>query len=122
MTRLLELRLVDAGGPRKPVEGVVPGQRVPPFVEEHIDGLVLPHAVVEPDDEAFPPADALSEDRVRKSGHPDDDGQRGGASAAEVGERGLEVGPAGAGQGRRGPDGWRASHGGGREGPGMGSK
>ena len=61
MARAVELRRVDAGRPRQPVERVVPCQRVRSFVAEHLDGLRLAQVPVEMDHEPLFPPKALAQ-------------------------------------------------------------
>jgi hypothetical protein len=71
----LELHGVGIGRVDEPIDGEVPGQRVRPFVAEHLDGLRLAHRVVEQDDEPFISPKALAQDRFGEPGSPNDDGE-----------------------------------------------
>ena len=73
MTGPLELHGVGVGRVDEPIDGEVPGQRVRPFVAEHLDGLRLPHILVEEDHEPFIPAKALAQNGFGEPGSPNDD-------------------------------------------------
>ena len=84
----VELRGVDAGRTSQPVERVVPGQRVRPFVAEHLDGLRLTKIAVELDHKPLIPTKALAQDRF---GEPGRRGRRRGWPEASVATRSAEV-------------------------------
>lgn len=71
----LEGNRVGIGRLDEPVDGEVPGQRVRPFVAEHLDRLRLVHLVVEEDHEPLIPPKALAQDCFGQPGSPNDDGK-----------------------------------------------
>ena len=73
MARAVKRRRIDPRHLGEPVERKVPGQRVRPFVAEHLDGLRLAEIAVELDYEPLIPPKALAQDRFRQPGSPNDD-------------------------------------------------
>ncbi len=71
----LKLHGVGVGRVDEPVDGEVPGQRVRPFVAEHLDGLRLAHRIIQENDEPLFPPKALAQDRFGEPGSPNDDGE-----------------------------------------------
>jgi len=90
----VELRAVDAGLLGEPFEGIVPCQRVRPFVAEDINGLRLTHPVVEKDHEPLPPENALAQESFGEPGSPNDDGHGGRASVPKARQNRLKLAPA----------------------------
>lgn len=78
-----ELHRVQTVGVGQPVEREVPGQRMRPLVAQHVDGLIIAHAVVELDDEAAIAANALAQDGFGEPGSPNDHRHGSGKSRAK---------------------------------------
>ena len=69
----LKIVVVQVRFHREPVEGEVPGQRVCPFMAEHLNGLSLPHLIAEKNDEPLLSPKTLAQDCFLKPGRPNDD-------------------------------------------------
>lgn len=74
MGKALILVLIKVVSFSKLLDGVIPGNRMSPFVEKNIDGLLLLHAVAEEHDISVLTADALAEAVFRQIASADDDG------------------------------------------------
>ena len=92
----LELHGVGVGRIDEPVDGEVPGQRVGPFVAEHLDGLRLAHLVVEKDHEPLIASKALAQEVFGKPGSPNNDGKGCGAFPPKARQNRLKFSPASA--------------------------
>lgn len=68
----------------EPVQREVPGESVSPFVQQRLDGLVLPHVVIEPDHEPGLLPAALPQARAGHPRGPDDHWSRGRAVCPEA--------------------------------------
>jgi len=90
----LEGHGVGIGRLGQPIEREVPGQRVCPFVAEHLDGLRLVHLVVEEDHEPLIPPKALAQDRFGEPGSPNDDGKGWRAFLPKARQNRLKFAPA----------------------------
>jgi hypothetical protein len=88
VARAVKLSWVDAGRASQPVERVVSGQCVRPFVAEHLDGLRLAQVPVEVDHEPSFPPKALAQNSFGEPRGPNDDGTEG----QLVGARGQRCG------------------------------
>ncbi len=96
MASPVELHGVDIGSPRQPVERVVPGQRIRPFVAEHLDGLWRTQFPIEVDHEPLFPPKALAQNSFGEPRGPDDDGEGWRALASKNRQSLRKLSPAGA--------------------------
>ncbi len=94
MARPVEHHRIEPSHLREPVEREVPGQRVRPFVAEHLDGLRLTKIAVELDHEPLFPAKALARDGFGEPGSPNDDGQGWRAFPSKARQNRLKLAPA----------------------------
>jgi len=92
----LELNWIGVWRIDEAVDGEVPGQRVRPFVAEHLDGLRLTKIAVEHDHEPLIPTKALAQYRFRQPGSPNDNGEGWRAFPAKPPQNRLKFAPAGA--------------------------